>query len=155
MLKYDAGNILESGSEAILIHVNCSGVMSSGILLQLKRAYPENYRAYALACLKKEVNLGSSLIFDTGALVFPFPRFIINFPVKKHWSTPGEISFIKEGMIDFTKKINKHGIKSVAIPNTSCADGESFWNEFESQVGMTFSASGDTEITIINQAVIR
>ena len=58
MLKYITGNILESDAEALINTVNTVGVMGKGIALQFKKAYHNNFRAYAEACKKNEVQVG-------------------------------------------------------------------------------------------------
>src|SRR3989449_8784677 len=83
MIEYKTGNILEEDAEALVNTVNCIGFMGRGIALQFKKAWPENFKAYAAACRKQEVQPGRMFIFETGCLTNP--RFIINFPTKRHW----------------------------------------------------------------------
>ena len=63
--------------------MNCVGIMGRGIALQFKKAFPENFKAYANACRREEVRPGQMLVFETGNL--GNPRYIINFPTKRHW----------------------------------------------------------------------
>ena len=69
--------------DAIVNTVNCVGIMGKGIALQFKKKWPENFKAYELACKLGEVRLGKMFIYDSGGLVKP--NYIINFPTKKHW----------------------------------------------------------------------
>ena len=55
MINYVTGNILDSDAQAIVNTVNTVGVMGKGIALQFKKAYPNNYKSYSIACKKKEV----------------------------------------------------------------------------------------------------
>ena len=55
MIQYIEGNLLESTAEALVNTVNTVGVMGKGIALQFKKAYPENYRIYELACKNKTI----------------------------------------------------------------------------------------------------
>jgi len=55
MINYKVGNLFKKNSEAIVNTVNCVGAMGRGIALQFKKAYPDNYKAYSLACKHKEV----------------------------------------------------------------------------------------------------
>ena len=83
MIEYTSGDILNDGSEALVNTVNCVGVMGRGIALQFKKAWPDNFKAYAAACKHEEVQPGRMFVFETGRLTPP--RFIINFPTKRHW----------------------------------------------------------------------
>ena len=83
MIEYTHGDILKSDAEALVNTVNCVGVMGRGIALQFKHAYPENFNAYAAACRREEVQPGRMFVFETERLMSP--RYIINFPTKRHW----------------------------------------------------------------------
>ena len=47
------------------------------------QAFPEKFRVYASACKRNEVKPGAMLVFGAGRLTGP--RFLINFPTKRHW----------------------------------------------------------------------
>jgi len=83
MIKYKTGNILAEDVEALVNTVNCVGAMGRGIALQFKKAFPENFKSYAAACKREEVQPGRMFVSETGQLINP--RFIINFPTKRHW----------------------------------------------------------------------
>ena len=78
MMKFRTGDILQADAEALVNTVNCVGVMGRGIALQFKNAFPDNFKAYAAACARDEVQPGRMFVFETGT--FTTPRFIINFP---------------------------------------------------------------------------
>jgi len=82
-MNYTHGDILQADVEAIVNTVNCVGVMGRGLALQFKKAWPENFRAYKQACDAKDVKPGSMFVFDTQQL--SNPRYIVNFPTKRHW----------------------------------------------------------------------
>lgn len=83
MIEYKTGNILTEDAEALVNTVNCIGIMGRGIALQFKKTFPENYKSYAAACKRNEVQPGRMFVSETGQLTNP--RYIINFPTKRHW----------------------------------------------------------------------
>ncbi len=83
MIEYTQGDILQADVEALTNTVNCVGAMGRGIALQFKKAFPQNFKAYAVACKKEELQPGRMFVFETGQLTHP--RYIINFPTKRHW----------------------------------------------------------------------
>lgn len=93
MIRFEQGDILRAETEALVNTVNCVGVMGRGIALQLKNAFPANFKAYAAACKHGEVQPGRMFVFDTGQLTSP--RYIINFPTKRHWRGKSRIEDIR------------------------------------------------------------
>src|SRR3989304_6077256 len=83
MMELKTGHFLAERADALVNTVNCVGHMGRGIALLFKKAWPENFKAYAAACRREEVRPGRMFVFETGRLTPP--RYIINFPTKRHW----------------------------------------------------------------------
>ena len=58
MISFTKGNLLDTDVEALVNTVNEVGVMGKGIALMFKEAYPKNFKEYAKACKKGEVEVG-------------------------------------------------------------------------------------------------
>ena len=127
MIDCKRGDIFQAESEAIINTVNCVGVMGRGIALQFKNAYPENFKAYAAACKAKQVVPGKMFVFDTEQLTFP--RYIINFPTKRHWKGQSRMEDITSGLDDLVRVIQQYNIRSVAIPPLGSGLGGLNWDE--------------------------
>ena len=95
MIAISSGSILKADAEALVNTVNCIGHMGKGIALQFKQAYPDNFIVYQKACNAKEVRPGKMFIFETGSMLNP--KYIINFPTKRHWRGKSRIEDIKSG----------------------------------------------------------
>ena len=95
-VRFVQGDLLISDAEAIVNAVNCVGVMGRGLALQFKRTFPANFKAYAAACKRGEVEPGRMFVFETGASVGP--RYIINFPTKRHWRFRSRLDDIDAGL---------------------------------------------------------
>ena len=52
MSSFTTGDILRADAEAIVNTVNCVGIMGRGIALQFKNAFPDNFKAYEVACAR-------------------------------------------------------------------------------------------------------
>lgn len=113
--------------DAIVNTVNCVGVMGKGIALQFKKKWPDNFKAYALACKNKQVKLGEMFTFELGALATP--RFIINFPTKDHWRSASRLEDIELGLQDLVQQIAYFDIRSIAIPPLGCGLGGLPWSD--------------------------
>ena len=76
MISYVKGNILHDQADAIINTVNTVGVMGKGLALQFKKAFPDNFKVYKLACDNKELTTGQLLSIPTHSMNAPY--FIIN-----------------------------------------------------------------------------
>lgn len=125
MILKAEGNLLTADTEALVNTVNCVGVMGRGIALQFKKAFPENFRAYEKACRSGQVVPGRMFVFETGA--FSNPRFIINFPTKRHWKGNARIEDIESGLAALAEEIRTRKIASIAVPPLGCGLGGLDW----------------------------
>lgn len=125
MIEIRQGNIVTMDTEALVNTVNCVGFMGKGIALQFKKAYPENFEAYHKVCNAREVKPGKMFVFETGSFINP--KYIINFPTKRHWREKSRLKDIEAGMKALVKEIRQRGIKSIAIPPLGCGLGGLDW----------------------------
>ena len=132
MIRFTKGNLLESEAEALVNTVNTVGVMGKGVALMFKEAFPENYRAYRAACKKGEVTVGHMFVYARDAVVGP--RWIINFPTKKHWRYPSRMEWIQDGLDDLLRVVKEYGIRSVAIPPLGAGNGGLLWADVRREI---------------------
>lgn len=144
MITYRKGNLLEADVEAVVNTVNTVGVMGKGIALMFKERYPENYCAYAAACKAGVVQIGHMFVTPTNEL--NGPRWIINFPTKKHWRHPSRLEWIDEGLRDLVRVIPEKGIRSVALPPLGCGNGRLEWTNVRASIERAFAGLADVDI---------
>jgi O-acetyl-ADP-ribose deacetylase (regulator of RNase III) len=119
------GNLLESDFEALVNTVNTVGVMGKGVALQFKKAFPEMFREYEKICKEGKLRPGQVHVFDRGAMFNP--RYIINFPTKRHWRGKSKIEDIRSGLKALLDVLEARGIRSIAIPPLGCGQGGLDW----------------------------
>lgn len=127
MISKTTGNIFDADAEALVNTVNIVGVMGKGIALQFKKAYPNNFKAYKKKCDAKELKPGQMFIFSTNTIYNP--KYIINFPTKRHWRGKSKIKDIESGLKALVEEIKKLEIRSIAIPPLGCGNGGLAWAE--------------------------
>jgi O-acetyl-ADP-ribose deacetylase (regulator of RNase III) len=132
MVELRRGDILQADAEALVNTVNCAGYMGRGIALQFRNAYPKNFKFYAAACARKEVQHGRIFVFETGRL--GNPRYILNFPTKRHWRGKSRMEDIESGLAALVGEIRRRGIRSVAIPPLGCGLGGLRWAEVRPRI---------------------
>lgn len=125
MITNAKGNMLEADAEALVNTVNCVGYMGKGIALQFKQAFPENFKAYEKACRAEDVKPGVMFVYQTGLMLNP--KYIINFPTKRHWRGKSQLKDIKNGLDALVDELAQLQIKSVAVPPLGCGYGGLDW----------------------------
>jgi len=146
MIAKSSGNILEADAEALVNTVNCIGYMGRGIALQFKQAYPENFKAYQKACNAKEVRPGKMFIYDTGMMLNP--KYIINFPTKRHWRGKSRIEDIKSGLSALIDDVKRLKIKSIAVPPLGCGLGGLDWNVVRPMIEKAFETLSEVSVLL-------
>lgn len=150
MISYKNGDILSEDAEALVNTVNCVGVMGRGVALQFKRVYPENFKAYEKECHNSGVRPGSMFVFETGYLR---PRYIINFPTKRHWRNNSRLADINLGLQSLVEEIRNRGIRSIAIPPLGCGEGKLNWAAVRNLMEESLADLKDVQITIFTPSV--
>ncbi|HBO46339.1 MAG TPA: Appr-1-p processing protein, partial [Planctomycetaceae bacterium] len=125
MIKFLTGNILDADAEALVNTVNCVGFMGRGIALQFRHEFPENFEAYQKVCKRGELRPGRMFVFRLNQL--HNPRYVINFPTKRHWRGKSRIDDIEAGLKALVEEVRERGIASVAVPPLGCGLGGLSW----------------------------
>ena len=90
-------------------------------------------------------------VFETGQLTYP--RFIINFPTKRHWRGKSRLSDIEAGLDALVSEIMVRGIRSIALPSLGSGLGGLQWSDVRSRIERTLSALPDVRIVVFEPRV--
>ncbi|ACD95914.1 type II toxin-antitoxin system antitoxin DNA ADP-ribosyl glycohydrolase DarG [Trichlorobacter lovleyi] len=150
MIEYKTGNILAEDVEAVVNTVNCVGIMGRGIALQFKNTYPDNFKAYAAACKLNEVQPGRMFVYETGRLTNP--RFVINFPTKRHWKAKSRIEDIDAGLVALVEEIRIRKISSIAIPPLGAGLGGLDWKQVRPRIEAALQGVEGLRVVIFEPA---
>jgi O-acetyl-ADP-ribose deacetylase (regulator of RNase III) len=146
MVEYKTGDILAEQTEALVNTVNCVGIMGRGIALEFKKAWPENFKAYAAACQRHEVQPGRMFVFETGQLTPP--RYIINFPTKRHWRGASRMEDIEAGLDALVREVRTRGIRSIAVPPLGAGLGGLDWAAVRPRIERAICDLPEVEVVI-------
>ncbi len=146
MIEYKTGDILRADAEALVNTVNCVGVMGRGIALQFKKAFPENFKSYQTACKSNEVQPGQMFIVETGFM--DNPKYIINFPTKRHWKGKSKIEDIEAGLDALAQDIQNLSIQSIAIPPLGSGLGGLHWPDVRKRIEKALCNLDDVAVII-------
>jgi O-acetyl-ADP-ribose deacetylase (regulator of RNase III) len=146
VLKTVRGNLLESDVEALVNTVNTVGIMGKGIALQFKRSFPKNFAAYERVCKAGVLEPGQVFTFATDTL--HNPRFIINFPTKRHWRGRSRLEDIQSGLVALAQEIVRRNIRSIAVPPLGCGNGGLDWSQVFPLIQRVFDQLPDVEALV-------
>lgn len=146
MIHTKSGDILAANAEAIVNTVNCVGVMGKGIALQFKMKYPENYKIYKKTCDQGRMIVGKVLVFKQNTT--SNPRYIVNFPTKRHWKGKSTIQDISKGLDSLISEVKRLEIKSIAIPALGSGLGGLDWLQVKSIIIDAFSQLPDVDVLL-------
>ena len=146
MIEEKKGDIFHEDVEALVNSVNCVGVMGRGIALQFKKAFPENFKAYAKACKRGEVEPGRMFVHDLGHMTNP--RYIINFPTKRHWRAKSRIEDIEAGLNALVVLIHDLNIHSIAIPPLGTNLGGLSWRDVGPRIKEALGRIDDLDVRL-------
>lgn len=136
MIEIRQGDILQADAEALVNAVNCVGVMGRGLALQFRTAFPENYKAYKAVCDRHELRPGMMFTHDLNRR--QNPRYIINFPTKRHWKGKSLTADIESGLDALVEEVHSRKIKTVAVPALGCGLGGLDWNQVRPMIEKAF-----------------
>ena len=146
MIEHKVGDLFKEDAEALVNSVNCVGVMGRGIALQFKNVFPENFKAYVAACKREEVQPGRMFVFETGQLTNP--RYIINFPTKRHWRGRSRLGDIEAGLAALVEEIRERGILSIALPPLGSDLGGLSWTDVRPRIEEALGAVGGVRVVV-------
>lgn len=146
MIETTSGDILTADAEALVNTVNCVGIMGRGIALQFRKAFPDNFKAYEAVCQRGELQPGKMFIFETGNLTNP--RYVINFPTKRHWKGKSQLADIESGLKALVSDIRRLGVHSIAIPPLGCGQGGLDWGEVRPRIELALATVPDVRVLL-------
>lgn len=144
-IEFRTGDILKTSAEALVNTVNCVGVMGRGIALQFKNAYPDNFKAYQAACTREEVRPGRMFVFETGKFT---PKFIVNFPTKRHWRGKSRLEDIDLGLSALVDAIRALRVRSIAIPPLGSGLGGLDWSAVRPRIEAALRDLDNLEVIV-------
>jgi O-acetyl-ADP-ribose deacetylase (regulator of RNase III) len=145
-MEFTKGNLLRADTEALVNTVNCVGFMGRGIAAQFKREFPANFKVYEAACKREELVPGRMLVVETGQLTNP--RWIVNFPTKRHWRGKSRIEDIESGLRALVREVRERGIRSIAIPPLGCGLGGLEWRDVRPRIEHAFAELTDVRVVV-------
>ncbi len=142
-ISFVHGDLLQADVDALVNAVNCVGVMGKGIALAFKHRFPANYREYVSACQKGQVQTGTMFVTRQDGLVGP--RWIVNFPTKRDWRAPSQLTLVVSGLRDLRRFLVDEQVASVAIPALGAGNGGLDWQTVRAEIE---HALGDLDVDV-------
>jgi O-acetyl-ADP-ribose deacetylase (regulator of RNase III) len=91
------------------------------------------------------MEVGHVMVVPTGRVVGN-PKYIINFPTKRHWRSKSKITDIRDGLSDLADQIREFGIQSIAVPPLGCGNGGLRWSDVRPLIMDVLGQLADVEV---------
>ena len=85
-------------------------------------------------------------VFETGQLAGP--RYIVNFPTKRHWRGKSRMEDIEAGLDALAQEIEQRNIRSIALPPLGSGLGGLDWSRVRSRIEATLQDFNDCRVVI-------
>src|SRR5260370_29569806 len=86
------------------------------------------------------------LVFETGRLTGP--RYIINFPTKRHWGGKSRLEDIEAGLTALAREIRDREIRSIAVPPLGSGLGGLNWADVRERIETALRGLNNVEIMV-------
>jgi O-acetyl-ADP-ribose deacetylase (regulator of RNase III) len=73
------------------------------------------------------------------------PKFIINFPTKRHRKEKSRLEYIEQGLNALVTEVRRSGIKAIAIPPLGCGYGGLKWPVVRNLIETAFDQLPDVQ----------
>ena len=114
------GNIFNSDLQPIVNTVNCVGVMGAGIAFECRLRFPDMYEKYIQLCENGQFEIGNLWLYKQAS---PVPKWVLNFPTKRHWRNPSKLEYLRIGLEKFVQSYEEKQIESIAFPTLGSLNG--------------------------------
>lgn len=99
----------------VFVHpVNCVGVSKDIVSRQVKKAWPDYFREYTRACIRKKLQPAEPLWHEVGELFGT--RFVAALPLKFHWQEKMRPDVARQALAVLIDEICRRQLTSAAIP---------------------------------------
>jgi O-acetyl-ADP-ribose deacetylase (regulator of RNase III) len=147
------GNMFTDNSQAIVIPVNCVGVMGKGVARQYQLLYPAGLKVYQSYCRQGAIRLSpfslATHFIDRAADGSSQPTNIVRqlhvyFPTKSHWQYASKLSDIKDGLPELHVILREKNIQTVSLPPLGCGAGSLDFDDVYPLIKEEFTTSSLT-----------
>jgi len=145
MIEIIQASVFNSPAEVITNTVNCEGVMGAGLALEMSLRHRELDQDYQQRCESRKVEIGRPYMFPVEGCAY---RAVLNFPTKKSWRFPSQLSWIDQGLAYVAANYTRAQppIRSLALPQLGCDKGGLDWDEVSALVERHLGSLPDLQV---------
>ncbi len=146
MIEFKTGDILAGRGRRARQHRQLRRHHGAWRRTAVQEGLPDNFKAYEKACNHEGVQPGRMFVYETGQLTGP--RFIINFPTKRHWRGESRIEDIEAGLAALATELKARGIRSMAIPPLGSGLGGLNWPDVRAAIERALAPLSNVSVTV-------
>lgn len=138
-------SVFDSPAQALVVTVNCVGIMGKGVAEVCKRKYPQVFIDYVRRCRSGKITVGR--ISNEDCYQLADGRYIILFPTKNHWRRDSKVCWIETGLADLLGHCHRLSLDDVALPPPGCGNGGLELSDVKPLIDLMFEEEG-VEVTL-------
>lgn len=93
------------------------------------------------------------LVVETQAPIGP--RYLINFPTKKHWRDPSRLQYVTTGLSAPVDEVRARGIRSIAVPPLGCGNGGLAWSDVKPLIERAVAGLPEVRVVVFPPSDLR
>ena len=146
-------SIFDTDAEIIANPVNCIGISGAGLAKQFAKRFPDETRAYQLACSEGLLELGGPPLMQS---IYAQPgKYICYFPTKHYWREASQLSKIELSLAYLADQLEAMNAKSIALPKLGCGLGQLEWHDVRESIlqmlGQSQAFANGLELILLEQ----
>ena len=123
MVHYVHQEVTSATQQTIVCPVNCSGVMTEGLMRKLIPHYRGLEGHYRKLCASGSLRKGRLLLWKKEK------QWILLFPVKGDYRDRADLSYLEKGLGKLSYSWKEKQITSLALPKLGCENEELAWTK--------------------------
>lgn len=141
MLVFKRGDMFTTSAQALVVAVNCVGVMGAGQAKQFAQHYPNAAKQYREDCATGNMRPGDVWDIHQGTE----DKSLFAAATKLHWKDPSKTLWVYQCVKAIhhimIQDFDVYGLNSIAVPRLGCGLGGIEWKDIEPTFQAYFEAT--------------
>lgn len=137
-LMTEDDDIFRADVDALVVPVNCHGVMGAGLAAAARRRWPEIMPPYKMACCSGVLAPGRLMIVAREGVD------VVCLATKEHWSEDSDLDAVRTGVYELGIVAGRWS--RIAVPALGCGLGRLDWEPVREALEATFTDHNTTAL---------
>lgn len=146
MIQYIQDDLFAADERAIAHGCNCHGVMGKGFAKEVKKRFPQAFKGYETACIRKEFYPGCAQPVRCSGPGVGELTTVYNLATQNAPGANGDIRFIERAFLNMRSHMYYVGNRRIAMPKIGSGIAKVPWEMTEASLNLVFG--GDFDVVV-------